>query len=310
MLQQTRVDTVIPYYERFIERFPTVQALASADEQDVLKEWAGLGYYARARNLKRAAEQMVREHAGRVPRSGDALEALPGVGRYTAGAVRSIAFGERAAIVDGNVRRVLSRWTAHDDLDDARLWDLARELVPRGRPADFNQALMELGATVCTPRTPGCTRCPVNGLCEAAALERPLDFPAARPRKAPRAVRALSAIVRRRGRLLLVQRPSRGLLGGLWEVPSLEGDSIEALRSTIRERFGLRTSGATELGSLRHAFTHRILELSIWRFEPEPGRLRIKTGEHARFCDRAAIAELPLSTLMRKTLALAEADTR
>jgi A/G-specific adenine glycosylase len=147
-------------------------------------------------------------------------------------------------------------------------------------------------------------------LCEAAALERPLDFPAPRQRKPPRAVRGVSAIVRRRGRLLLVQRPSRGLLGGLWEVPSLEGDSIEALRSTIRERFGLRTSGATELGSVRHAFTHRMLDLSVWSFEPEPGRLRVTAGERARFCDRAAVAELPLSTLMRKTLALADAATR
>ena len=165
MLQQTRVETVIPYYERFLSRFPTPRALACADEQDVLRAWAGLGYYARARNLKRAAELIVRDHDGRIPSEPDALSSLPGVGRYTVGAITSIAFGKRAPVVDGNVSRVLSRLEAVRAPASAWLWDLAGRLVPPDAPGDFNQAVMELGATVCTPRAPSCPRCPLASSC-------------------------------------------------------------------------------------------------------------------------------------------------
>lgn len=302
MLQQTRVDTVIPYYERFLERFPDLDSLASADEQDVLKEWAGLGYYARARNLKRAAETMVREHGARVPRDPDALRALPGVGRYTAGAVRSIAFRERAAIVDGNVRRVLARWTAEPDLGDALAWSLAEALVPDACPDDFNQGLMELGATLCTPRAPDCAACPVRRLCAAYERGDPEAYPRPRPRAKPRAVRALAALVERRGRVLMLRRPSRGLLGGLWELPSVAGRDVERLQGEIRERTGLDTGGAERIGSVEHAFTHRSLTLTLLRLRPGAGRLR--RGGEARFCTPAQLDELALSALTRKTLQL------
>lgn len=304
MLQQTRVDTVIPYYERFLERFPSVEVLASADEQDVLKEWAGLGYYARARNLRRAAETIVREHGGRVPRDPEQLRALPGVGRYTSGALRSIAFGERAAIVDGNVKRVLSRWTADADLDEAATWDLAERLVPASRPDDFNQALMELGATVCTPRAPRCEACPVTRLCRAAGSEDPEGFPRPRRRPKPRAVVALAALVERRGRLLMLRRPSSGLLGGLWELPGVEGGDPQALAASIAERAGLRTGAPERIGTLEHSFTHRALTLTLLRLKPEAGRLRAARGS-ARFCGPDQLQELPLSALTRKTLRLA-----
>ncbi|MBW2413186.1 MAG: A/G-specific adenine glycosylase [Deltaproteobacteria bacterium] len=309
MLQQTRVDTVIPYYERFLERFPSVDALACADEQDVLKEWAGLGYYARARNLKRAAEQIVRDHGSRVPSEASALEGLPGVGRYTSGAVRSIAFGEHAPIVDGNVKRVLARLTAEAELGDAENWDLAEALVPpsrpRGRPDQFNQALMELGATVCTPRSPRCTDCPVRSLCRAAERGTPEAFPRPARRASPREVEALGAIVSRRGRLLLTRRPSKGMLGGLWEVPCVGGDSLSGLVAEIERRTGLRTRDPRPVGSVRHAFTHRALTLRVVSLQPEPGRLRRASRDAARFCSSAEVADLPLSVLMRKTLALA-----
>jgi A/G-specific adenine glycosylase len=307
MLQQTRVDTVIPYYERFVERFPNVFALASADEQDVLKEWEGLGYYARARNLKRAAESIVRDHDGLVPRDADALRSLPGVGRYTAGALRSIAFGERAAIVDGNVKRVLSRWTAEPELAEEELWTLAEALVPPGSPDDFNQALMELGATVCTPRAPRCGACPVGRSCAAAESDDPEAFPRAKRRAKPRSVAALGAVVERRGRVLMLQRESTGLLGGLWEVPNVDGDSLPRLLASVEERTGLELRGAEALGSVRHAFTHRTLTLDLLRLEAGPGRLRRSAG--VRFCGPEALRALPLSVLMRKALRLAGQGT-
>ncbi len=305
MLQQTRVDTVIPYYERFLERFPSVEALATADEQDVLKEWAGLGYYARARNLKRAAETIVRDHGGRIPRDPESLRALPGVGRYTTGAVLSIAFGQRAAVVDGNVKRVLSRWTAAPDLSLAQTWALAEALVPASRPDDFNQALMELGATVCTPRGPQCGACPVSRLCRAAGSEDPEAFPRPRKRPKPRPVSALAGIVERRGRVLMLRRPSNGLLGGLWEPPSVEGSDVGQLIGAIAERTGLHTGAPERLGVVRHTFTHRALTLTLLRLEPESGRLRAAQGESVRFCGPDQRAELALSTLARKTLRLA-----
>jgi len=306
MLQQTRVDTVIPYYERFLERFPDMRALAGADEQDVLKEWAGLGYYARARNLKRAAETMVRDHAGQVPRDADALRALPGVGRYTLGAVRSIAFDEPAPIVDGNVRRVLARWTADPELDGERTWALAESLVPASAPSDFNQGLMELGATVCTPRNPDCTRCPMRRLCMASESEDPEAFPRPRKRPKPRAVTALAALVERRGRVLMLRRPSSGLLGGLWELPGVEGTDVDSLKTLVHERTGLRTGAPERVGVVEHAFTHRALTLTLLRLPPDAGRAR--TGAGMRFCAPADLAELPLSKLTHKTLRLGGHD--
>jgi A/G-specific adenine glycosylase len=305
MLQQTRVETVIPYYERFLERFPSVEVLATADEQDVLREWAGLGYYARARNLKRAAETIVRDHGGRIPRDSESLRALPGVGRYTTGAVLSIAFGQPAAVVDGNVKRVLSRWTADPDLGLAQTWALAEALVPASRPDDFNQALMELGAMVCTPRGPRCGACPVTRLCRAARSDDPEAFPRPRKRPKPRPVSALAGIVERRGRVLMLRRPSSGLLGGLWEPPSVEGSDVGELIGAIAERTGLHTGAPKRLGTLQHGFTHRALTLTLLRLEPEAGRLRAVEGESARFCGPEQRAELALSTLARKTLRLA-----
>ncbi len=305
MLQQTRVETVIPYYERFLERFPSVQALATADEQDVLKEWAGLGYYARARNLKRAAETIVRDHGGQVPRDPEALRALPGVGRYTTGAVLSIAFGQRAAVVDGNVKRVLSRLAADPDLGLEQTWALAESLVPASSPDDFNQALMELGATVCTPRSPQCGACPVARLCRAALSDDPEAFPRPRKRSKPRPVSALAGIVERRGRVLMLRRPSSGLLGGLWEPPSIEGSDVDELIGAIARRTGLRTGAPERLGTVRHGFTHRALTLTLLRLKPEAGRLRAARGESVRFCGPEQRAALALSTLARKTLRLA-----
>jgi A/G-specific adenine glycosylase len=301
MLQQTRVETVIPYYERFVARFPDAASLADADEQEVLKLWEGLGYYSRARNLRRAAISIARDHGGALPRDPDALSALPGIGRYTLGAIRSIAFEEPAPLVDGNVRRVFSRWLAAPSPSERELWALAEALVPGERPGDFNQALMELGATVCTPRKPGCPDCPVREHCAAARSGRAERFPAPRARPAPRPVHAVAGALERTGRWLMVRQPSRGLLGGLWAFPSAESEG--ALASSVREHTGLRVRPGRELGLVRHVFTHRDLSLRLISLEAR-GRARRGDGEQLRWCTRASLDELPLSRLMHKVLAL------
>ena len=304
MLQQTRVDTVVPYYERFLARFPSVAALASADEADVLLEWAGLGYYARARNLHRAAAAVVRDHGGELPRAAESLASLPGVGRYTVGALRSIAFGEPAALVDGNVKRVLARLAGKRSPSDTEIWRMAEALVPEKNPGDWNQALMELGATLCTPRKPACLLCPVESFCAARAAGDPERFPAPAKRAAVRAVRALAGLCTRAGRVLLVRRPSYGLLGGLWELPNVEGAGAEALIAALCERTGVRTSLGPSLGRLRHRFTHRDLALEVVRLDDAGGRLSRAARAEARFCSPADLERLPLSKLTKKALAL------
>lgn len=305
MLQQTRVETVIPYYERFLERFPDVHALATADEQDVLHAWAGLGYYARARNLKRAAAQVVRDHDGKLPSDAAALEALPGVGRYTVGAIRSIAFGEPAPIVDGNVKRVLSRLCAEPALADADFWELAEALVPRAHPDQFNQSLMELGATVCTPRSPACEACPVSKHCGAFAVGEPERFPQPKPRKAPREVVALGGVLVHRKRVLVLRRPSKGLLGGLWEIPTVESDDASELTESVAKRTGLATRVGRELEAVRHLFTHRSLTLRLVELERTAGKHSPDGEVESRLCSEADLQALPLSKLMRKALARA-----
>ncbi|MCA9737139.1 MAG: A/G-specific adenine glycosylase [Gemmatimonadetes bacterium] len=228
MLQQTQVATVIPYFERWLTLFPDVATLAAAEEADVLHAWQGLGYYSRARNLLKGARAVVSEHAGRVPADVEQLRALPGVGPYTAGAIASIAHNRAEPTVDGNVIRVLSRlYALEGDPTKAapkrRLWELAAELVPASAPGDFNQALMELGATVCTPRAPRCEGCPVEGSCLARARGTVELRPPPRKRGPVPHVHVLSLVVwTAEARTLLVQRPERGLLAGLWEFPARE----------------------------------------------------------------------------------------
>ena len=311
MLQQTRVENAIPYYERFLERFPDLASLATADEDQVLKQWAGLGYYARARNLKRAAEAVVRDFGGVVPQDPERLRALPGVGPYTCGAIRSIAFGQQAPVVDGNVRRVFSRLLAEKSPPDALLWRAAHELVVGPDPGLFNQSLMELGATLCSPRRPDCRPCPVRDACRGRATGDPSSFPEAARRKPPRAVQASCAVLRRPGRpsqVLLMRRPSKGLLGGLWELPSHDSLDSDGLAAAIRDRSGLLAEPGDRLGKLRHAFTHISLTLSVIEFEHVGGRLRgrpAEDGSRARWCGPAARRDLPLSALMQKSLRLA-----
>jgi len=262
MLQQTRVETVVPYYERWLERFPTLDTLADAQLDDVLHLWQGLGYYTRARNLHRAARAVREHHGGRIPTTAAGLRTLPGIGVYTAGAIASIAFGRAEPAVDGNVRRVLCRILDQADMPPATLQSIAASLVPMRRPGDFNQALMELGSTVCTPRAPDCMICPLASSCEARANGSQLQRP--RPRRAAEVPEydIGTAVVTVAGRFLVARRPERGLLAGLWEFPGAAVRGRESPRSAARRAartLGVRTSprAGTLIAAIPHAFSHR-----------------------------------------------------
>ena len=313
MLQQTRVETVIPYWQRFLERFPDVQALADADPDDVLGAWAGLGYYSRARNLQRAARVVVDEHDGGLPDTAEGLRELPGIGRYTAGAVASIAFDRPEPVVDGNVERVLTRLL--DLREDVRrpavkerLWEVAGELARGRHPGDLNQAIMELGATVCLPKAPRCGACPLARDCAARAAGDPETLPIKSKAKPPRRVEATAGLVLRRGRALAVRRPPQGLLGGLWELPGGELSPKEppeaGLLRSLSERVGLRVAAASRLGAVDHVFTHRRLRLHVFRCEPPEGRVRLSGFDAHRWLAPAALGDLPQGKATRKALEL------
>lgn len=289
MLQQTQVDTVIPYYRRWLKRFPTLRALAEASQQEVLALWEGLGYYSRARNLHRAAQAVMRDHGGRLPRSVDELRALPGVGRYTAGAIASIAFNQPAAALDGNVKRVLARvFNYTGDVKTPRgendLWALAESLLPAERPGDHNQALMDLGALICTPRAPACLLCPVRALCQAQQLGVQEARPITRPRLPVPHHTMLVGVVYKRGRVLLVQRPADDLLGGLWAFPSVRAadgqPQAQGLQRGMRASLGVRVRVGEHIHTLRHAYSHFRVTAHVfdcaWQAGQPKARLRVK----------------------------------
>ena len=267
MLQQTRVETVKPYFERWLEIFPDLEALAAAPLDEVLKAWEGLGYYSRARNFHRAVQEVSVRYGGEVPSEPATFAALPGVGRYTAGAVMSIAFDAPEPIVDGNVRRVFARWADEPQPRDAELWQLAAALVPGERPGDLNQAVMELGAMICLPRKPRCAECPATEWCAAYVAGTQEERP--RPRKAkPLPVENHAvAIIERDGRYLLRKRPVNARLGGLWEFPGTllrEGESpAEAARRGVGEDLGISVEGGEAMAVVTHVFTHVKVAYSV-----------------------------------------------
>jgi A/G-specific adenine glycosylase len=275
MLQQTRTQTVLPYYDRFMRELPTVFALAEASEDRVLALWSGLGYYRRARMLQAAAKRVVTEYGGRLPQETPQLRQLEGVGRYTAGAIASIAFGQRAALVDGNVARVLSRlYAIADDIQSSRgsvrLWELARRLVAAvdGDPGDWNQALMELGATVCTPTNPGCRECPVSAHCRALAASAVAKFPRRATKAAPASVRRVAVVLASSRGVLLARRRKDVLFGGLWEPPSGDGTF-----SGLAARLGIDAGRLRPSGEVVHVLTHRRMHIQVAR-GPLPRRRR------------------------------------
>jgi A/G-specific adenine glycosylase len=259
MLVQTQVDTVIPYYRRFLEHFPDVQSLATADLDEVLKAWEGLGYYARARNLHKAAGILVAEHGGELPRDEKSLRALPGIGRYVAAAVAAIAFNQPVLAVDGNVRRVLSRLHDLADPSEPILREHGEPLVAE-RPGDVNQALMDLGSAICTPRSPRCEACPIESACLARANGTAAERPGRRPAKKRPHYDVAVGVVWRGDEILIAKRPAEGLLGGLWEFPGGKpepGESLEAaVVREVGEEVGVEVEPGAKIAAVDHAYSH------------------------------------------------------
>ncbi len=310
MLQQTRVETVLPYYERFLESFPTVEALAAAPIEEVLARWSGLGYYRRARQLHAAAGRIVREG---FPDSAAALTALPGIGPYTAAAIASIAFGEAVPVVDGNVERVVARRLAlaGDPKRSAlsrRIRAAAGELIDPGRPGDSNQALMEVGATICAPRAPRCLLCPLAAGCRALREGDAERYPTARKRRAPVRVRRVVALVEHDGRhLLFRRRDGEELLAGLWELPWSEvpGEALEraAAAAALGRRYGGRWELGEVMGRARHSITFRAMELEVCRAGLDRDET-VAEGPEAGWFSAEELEAVPTSSMVGKVLAV------
>ncbi|TAK11224.1 MAG: A/G-specific adenine glycosylase [Anaerolineae bacterium] len=310
MAQQTRIDTVLPYFERWMKRFPSIAKLAAAPQRDVLAVWEGLGYYSRARNLHAAAQVVMAEHGGHLPADAAALRRLPGIGRYTAGAIASLAFGQDEPVVDGNVKRVLSRvFDVTEPVDapagERRIWALAAEHLPPGHAADYNQGLMELGALVCLPRAPRCGDCPLQSECRAFALGNQQERPLTKPKAAiPHWTVAAAVIQLRGGKVLLAQRPAGGLLGGLWEFPGgkqEDGETLpRALRREIKEELGVTVKIGAELGVFKHAYSHFRVTLHAFACTLEKGTPRAIQAQKLVWAAPAELPEYPMGKLDRQ----------
>lgn len=287
MLQQTTVAAVIPYWDRFLARYPTLKSLAASREDDVLAAWSGLGYYRRARALRAGAIAVIARHGGRVPRRLDELIALPGIGRYTAGAIASVAFGVVAPVVDGNVKRVFARLFAMRGRSTAAMettyWSIAASLVDGPSPGDWNQAVMELGATVCTPREPRCDRCPVAASCRALALDQVAKFPAAKKRPEVRVIPVAVSWIARRNQVLLERRQPDGPLRGVWDLPAAlvppRATSEGAIVSALASRHGIRVRSKGVLLKARHSILATrlaidVVEAATGAFVPRRAALR------------------------------------
>jgi len=307
MLQRTRVVAGVPYFERFLAAFPTVVDLAKASEEEVLKAWEGLGFYGRARNLHRAAQAIVERHGGRVPSRFADLREFPGIGDYTAGAVASIGFGEQVPAIDGNAMRVLARvFRLRGDLSrgDAkrRLHGIAASLVPSHEPGIYNQALMELGATICIPRVPRCSVCPIRSMCGAYAEGRPAAYPEPRRVAVTPTVRVAFVLVERDGKVLLHKRPAKGLLAGFWALPGGEIadaiDEAEALRTALRS-MDLHVRVREPVARADHAFSHR-----RWEGQVHRGRLvgRPSLPPEFRWASLEELRDLPVVSFHRRIL--------
>lgn len=284
MLQQTQVNTVIPYFERFIEELPNIQNLASAPEDKVLHLWTGLGYYARARNLHKAAKHILAEHQGEFPDTVEQLCSLPGIGRSTAGAIRSIAFKKPATILDGNVKRVLARWSTTSGWPGKtsvikELWTIAEALTPEQNNDQYSQAIMDLGATLCTRSRPQCDLCPVREDCKALANDTQLEYPGKKPRKnMPVKATLMLMLESPDGEIFLRRRPPQGIWGGLWSFPEIDAD--QQLEQYLLDNLGIKVATGEEWPQLRHTFSHYHLDIT-------PVHCKLSSTEIASLSSRA-----------------------
>lgn len=302
MLQQTQVKTVIPYYDNFLKLFPTTKHLAAADLQEVLKAWEGMGYYARARNLHKAAVEVTRKYGGKLPDEWDLIRNLPGVGDYIASAVLSIAFDKAYAVVDGNVKRVLARLFKMPEVVNKssfhKVFRLkADNLLDRKRPGTFNQAMMELGALLCTPNHPHCNRCPLSSICKAHGTDSTSDYPKRESKKSTPKYHIVIGIVRKNCRMLITRRKPDGLLGGLWEFPggkiNPEESPAQALEREIAEETSLHVKNLTHLTRVKHAYTHFKIEANVFICDYAGGRIKLNGPTDYRWINPTQLEEFP-----------------
>jgi A/G-specific adenine glycosylase len=308
MLQQTRVDTVLPYYLRWMHDFPDISTLANASEHAVLLAWEGLGYYNRARCMRRAAQQMMQLHDGKIPADYEQLLRLPGIGPYTAAAIASMAFGLNRAVVDGNVKRVLARilpytLPVNTPTAESALRNAAQELLPEGNAGDFNQALMELGALVCLPRKPLCDRCPLPSICAAFQQGIQAELPLMKEKKPVPHLVVTAAILRQDDRVLIAKRPARGLLGGLWEFPGgkvKENEThADALARELMEELGVATKVGNRFGTYRHAYTHFSITLHAYEIISQKNTAKPLHHAELRWVALAELESYPMGKIDR-----------
>lgn len=317
MLQQTQVKTVLPYYEAFVRTFPDVITLARARQQAVLKAWEGLGYYARCRNLHRAAKVVRSEYAGRIPNDMEAFRKLPGVGDYIAAAVMSIAFNQPFAVVDGNVKRVLARLFEIDaPVNKSNTLNIfrsvAQTLLDSGQPGTFNQAVMELGALICKPKAPDCIQCPVYSVCKAYKNKTTGEYPVRVPSKPTPVYRLTAGVIIRKGKILITRRPAHGLLGGLWEFPGgkiFEGENPEtSCIREIKEAVNLTVNIAKSLTRVRHAYTHFKIVMDVFLCRYLSGAVKLNGAADYCWVTVSALKNYPFSKASHKFIPMLESE--
>jgi A/G-specific adenine glycosylase len=303
MLQQTRVDQAWPYFENFMKQFPTVFELADADQQQVLKAWEGLGYYSRARNLHAASKMVVKDYYGELPDSYDEIIKLKGIGPYTAAAITSIAFGKPNAVVDGNVIRVVTRYYGiEDDVRSTKttrkVQELVNELISPKQPADFNQAMMELGATVCSPSNPDCTGCPLQSGCVATKIAKTDSIPyKSKAKKKPHKEIGVGIIEREDGKVLIALRPEDVMLGGLWEFPGGKQEKGESITQTVerelKEELGVEVHAYKELMNFKHTYSHFSITMHAWFCTLISGTPKAKSSQEIRWVEKSELIKYP-----------------
>ncbi len=308
MLQQTKVDTVRPYYLRWVARFPNIQSLASATEAEVLKVWEGLGYYARARNMLKAARVIMEIFGGEFPHRLEDIRSLPGIGAYTAAAIASIAFGLNEPVIDGNIRRVLARvknirGPLGNSIAEMDFLSAARDLLPDGQAGDFNQAMMDLGATICIPHQPHCDECPVQQFCTAFRTGTQVELPVIPPKPQVPRIEVTAAVIHRGEEVLIAHRPAHGLLGGMWEFPGGKMEpgetDEESLAREIREELGAEVEVGAKLGSYKHAYTHFRVTLTAYHCRVASGEPRALEASEIRWVTITQLGTFPMGKLDR-----------
>ncbi|MEP1151918.1 MAG: A/G-specific adenine glycosylase [Balneola sp.] len=303
MLQQTRVDQARPYFENFMELFPTVHDLAKADQQQVLKAWEGLGYYSRARNLHAASKMIVNDFDGKLPESYDEIIKLKGIGPYTAAAITSIAFGQPNAVVDGNVIRVITRYYGiEDDVRSSKttkqVQQLVNELISQENPADFNQAMMELGATICSPTKPDCLNCPIQSGCVATKIAKTDVIPyKSKAKKKPHKVIGVGIIEREDGKVLIALRPENAMLGGLWEFPGGKQEKGETIQQTVErelhEELDVEVHAYKEFMNLKHTYSHFSITMHAYFCTLISGTPKPKSSQEIRWVEKSELVDYP-----------------